>query len=378
MKKAYLIALAIIVLLLGFVYVRLFTAQAVFHGSIEVEIGAFVLENINKADIKIIIAKTNTITVDLNGPQKDLDKIRFYKKNNGVTKFTLSEEWLELTGTITVPEGTFLDVRMSDESNVQVNVPEESQSFEGMNSFIIDTEFVNSVNISDGDISIDGWDDILVIDTDGWDLGDESGGEGEGEDNESENCSVGSQIVRNYCCERFNENELTPECSGDGGWVFNNVTRECEYFCESEESGEDEEEPANCSIGSQPTRNQCCDNQNEDTDRPDCIGEWRFNNVTRECEFYCYTAEELEEYYGGGGDGDMDETSMLCSDFETQEDKDECCDYNLKTPLSLGAKPGFPDCIGRWYFDSEEGCQFDCANYIEMIEILQEVRNAGE
>jgi hypothetical protein len=374
MKKYYLIALAIIVLLLGGIYIRLFATQISFNESIENETGVFVLDNMNNANIKIVTAKTDKITVDLKGAKGSTDKIRFFKTSGSIPGFSLPEEWQELSGTITVPEGTLLDIRLSNNSDLTIG----DQSADDVSNFLVDTSGGSEINIENngGNIIIDDWGGNIVWDTDSWEEffnGGEGGGEGEEGPPE---CSIGSQSIRNYCCERQNQYEPVPECSTYGHWVFNNSSRECEYLCENQP---EEEEPAiDCSIGSQEVRNTCCSQLNVGVQTPECIGEWQFNNVTRSCEFHCYTEEELEDYFGGSDGSDPEPVTRFCEDFNTQEEKDECCDYNLRNELSIGPRPGFPDCIGKWYFDEEDGCSFRCADYHEMQEILKELKKRAQ
>lgn len=389
MKKAYLLIIAVALILIAFAYIRLFSAQANYKQVLDSESGVFVLENPDNANIRIITAKTDKITVDLNGSKNEIGKISFYKKN-GITTFTFSDEWQKLIGTITVPEGTLLDIKLSDSSNIALNDSKGKSNAKKTDSFLVDTNSMKSLNVNGdtNDISIDGWGDVILWDTEKWVLltGDEDGvgggDESQGDDEEQApeqgvSCSTGSQSIRNYCCERMQKNANKPFCNGYSHWVFNNTEKQCDFECEPKEI---ENKNADCSIGSQQVRNSCCVTANKSVGGPGCIGEWRFGNMARACEFYCYTEGEIEEHLGGGGSNNgggtnnNDEETRLCEDFPTNQEKDECCDYNLKNPLSIGPRPGFPDCIGKWYFDDLNGCQFRCAEYGEMLEILKELR----
>lgn len=418
MNKGYLIALAIIVSLLIGAYFKLFIARAGFHETIDSTTGVFVIENFENSNIKIVTAKTDKISVDLKGPQDKVDEVRFFGADNNNAKFTLSDEWQELSGTITVPEGTLLDISLSDDAEVIVNT-DSPKSIGESDYFLIDTNSVTSVSFDSGSITINSGGGETVWDVDSWEPldssadgdeeGDESGGSSTGEsegddeeDNEDNNeedsgedeyvpapCSVGSQAIRNYCCERLNEDEATPFCDGYGYYVFNNVLRECEFTCEEDEDEEDNEEDNNedednendggdeddteCSIGSQEVRNLCCAEKNTGTDTSYCVGEWQFNNSSRICNYHCFTEEELEEYFGGGSSSEGDDF-LMCENYDDQSDRDACCDFNLGNELSIGPKPGFPDCIGKWYFDEEDGCLFRCADYHEMQEIIKELK----
>jgi len=373
MKKPFIIILVIIVFLLGGLYFKLFAKQASYHESVGATDTVFYMRNIGKSNIKIIVADTDQITVDLKGDEDSIKKVRFFKVSDSSAEFSFLDEDADISGTITVPEDTVIDIQLTGETDIKISDVKGRKTIPDKNSLVVDASSVDSVDIGQ-EISINSSEESVVLDTGIFDShGDSDNGENEGQEDSSP-CSIGSQIVRNYCCERLKEDEPEPVCSGHGHWVFNNLTRTCEYFCE-----DDEEEPEviECSIGSQETRDQCCTQQNADAESPGCIGEWRFNNLTRVCEFHCYTPEELEAYYGGRH-GSPDTTGELCSDFDTAQDKDECCDYNLRTPLSLGPHPGFPDCIGKWYYDEEYGCQFGCSDYIEMFEILKQIQQSNE
>ncbi len=392
MNKSYLIALAILVLLLVGAYMKLFIAQAGFNGSIDSKTGVFVVENFNSSKIKIITGKTDKISVDLKGPKDEVDKVRFFKTDSDGAGFTFSDEWQELSGTIIVPEGTLLDIRLADEIGVVIN----NELIGNSKSFLVDTNSVDSI-VGGGSISIESSSDPIIWDTDSWDPIDSpddddddglssSGTTDESNDDDQDDeyvpaeCSVGSQVIRNYCCERLNEDNVpSPTCDGFGYYAFNNLLRECEFQCESEDSEDEEEGVDVCSIGSQLVRNDCCAQQNIGADTSYCVGEWQFNNLSRLCNYHCFTEDELEEYFGGGDDNDGSSDELrLCENFESSEDKDECCDYNLANELSIGPRTGFPDCIGRWYFDNDDGCSFRCADYTEMIEILKELQQIAQ
>ena len=403
MKKAYLLAIAIVVVLIFFAYLRLFSTQANYQQVLDSESGVFALENPDNADIKIITAKTDKITVDLNGSADEIGKVSFYKKD-GVTTFAFSDQWQELSGTITVPEGTLLDIKLAKSSNVALNDSKGKSNIKKATSFLVDTNSMNSLGIngSTNDISIDGWGDIILWDAGKWALltgnGGQPGGEGEGEgegkgqvtgqeQEQGADCSIGSQSIRNYCCERKQKNADKPFCDGYGHWVFNNTERQCGFECETKPASK----VTDCGTGSQQERNSCCGTANSASQRPACVGEWRYNNSTRLCEFHCFTDEELKEHFSSGGSnngggtnnnggqtGNNGEELRFCEDFPTKQEKDECCDYNLKTPLSIGPHPGFPDCIGKWYFDDTNGCQFKCAEYDEMQAILKELKEKAQ
>ena len=374
MKKPFIIVLVIVVLLLGGLYFKLFAQQASYHESISSTDSVFYMKNMNNSNIKIIVADTDQITVNLKGDEDDIKKVRFFRISDSSTEFSFLDENTDVSGTITVPENTLIDIQLSNGTDVNISDIKGKKTIPDIDSFVVDASSVDSIDMGE-EISVDSSEESVILDTEALDpSGESDGGEGEGEEDFSA-CSIGSQAIRNYCCERLKEDESEPDCSGYGHWVFNNLTRMCDYSCESNEADPD---VILCSIGSQETRNQCCTQQNINTEAPGCIGEWRFDNLTRLCGFHCYTPEELEAYYGGDRRGSPDTTSQFCSDFEASEDQDECCDYNLRTPLYLGPRPGFPDCIGKWHYDEEDGCQFSCSDYIEMFEILQQIKQSNE
>ena len=394
MKKSYLIALTIIVLLLAAAYVKLFIAQANFSQSVNSEAGVFVMENFSNSNIRIVTAKTDKITVNLKGPKSEVDKVRLFSTGSKNAKFTFSDEWQGLSGTITVPEGTLLDIRLEYEIEIIVDTLDAEKSIGSSKSFLIDTNLVSSVSSEGGSVFVENLGDPVIWDTESWDpidiSGDDGGSPSSGATDESNEdyqddeyipaeCSVGSQVIRNYCCERLNEDNVTrPTCDGLDYYAFNNTLRECEFVCESQGDEDEEIIVMDCSVGSQDIRNTCCAQQNASVDTSYCVGEWRFNNLSRMCNYYCFTEDELDEYFGGDDNDGSSDTLRLCENFESNEDKDECCDYNLSNELSIGPRTGFPDCIGKWYFDNETGCSFRCADYTEMIEILKELQQTAQ
>ncbi|MBN2087054.1 hypothetical protein JW758_01780 [Candidatus Peregrinibacteria bacterium] len=381
MKNTYLVALAIIFLLLGAAYFKLFFAQAEFNNSIDAKTGSFILDNFDNSNIKIVTGKTDKITADIKGNKSDIDKISFFVTKDNKSGFTFSDEWQSLSGTITVPEGTLLDIRTGNKVDVILKKSNEDTLVGDSKSFLVDTNLVTSVTMEDGSVSIESVSDPVIWDTNSWESLNQSGGEGD-EEAETGNeyippvCSVGSQAIRNYCCEETLGSDLNqPACDGYGYYIFNNVFRECEFICEeSEDEQVDEGDEQDCSIGSQSVRDNCCAYENISEDTSQCIGRWEFNNSTRICEYNCFNEDELDDYFGGDDDNNNNPSIILCANFTSQQDRDECCDYNLANELSIGPRPGFPDCIGRWYFDSDNGCSFRCAEYTEMLEILKELQ----
>lgn len=364
--------------------------------------GVLKLQNAENSDIKIIVADTNQISINLGGVQEEeAKKVRFFKSGKGVTELDLTHKWWGNDAVITVPKGTLIDVSLGENKPIVLEDPiAGDKESDGSADFLIDTNAVNEITFDADAVSVegDGTDEVVVWDTENWDYFDfeddttEGGGQDEDGDGDTDNddylppvCSVGSQAIRNYCCEMLNEGEDAPYCAGYGHWIFNNVLRLCDYTCETDDAGDDSEnsddffinidDPADCLDGSPIMQNECCADQNEGVDTPECIGEWRFNATEISCDYHCFTPEELEDYYSGNTGGG-DESTEYCSSLPTTTERDECCEYHFGNELSTGPDPGLPDCIGRWYFDSTtDSCNFHCADHAEMMEILQEIKN---
>ena len=411
MNKIVLIgAAAVVILILGVVIFSNSEGQAALNQKITPEGEILRLTNIDNANLRIITADTDQISVNLEGPEDELTKVRFFTTGYGA-EFGFSEEWQNASGTITVPEGMLIEFDVPDDLNSDGD--DEIPNFirlGGGSSYY-------SVNITDSGVSFneeenDGDDDQTGDDEqnedgtegDGEDE-DEDGGEGEGEgesegegeddspapppppppddqdDDEEESdepqttlyegdgsitCSIEiRQEDRNECCEAANVDTPHPECDYDGYWLFNYHTRLCYYHCFHP-----------CNVGSQDERDECCAEQNHYSTTPPCIGNWVFDNLLRSCSYECMSEEELEEFYGDEDGYDTDLISATCSEHNNP---DLCCDYHLKNELSIGPRPGFPDCLGRWHL--EEGtslCEFRCASYGEMLEILEELEEQAQ
>ena len=141
---------------------------------------------------------------------------------------------------------------------------------------------------------------------------------------------------------------------------------------------EEEDEDMDCSVGAQSERNSCCAQKHEG-EYQGCLGSWNFNNAAKACDFDCDSGGSAGDSVGQGGsegDGDSydDPISNYCAVLNNEDDKSLCCNDSLKNDLSTGPRPGFPDCIGTWYFDGDSGCEFECADRAEMIEILNQIK----
>lgn len=380
MKKYLIILIGLIFFLLGFAYIKLFTQQARYQQTVIASTNTVLsLNNFDKSKVRIVTGNTDKITYDLRGSAQDLVEL-LQKEGGDLTAIDFSGDWGSIDGTIVVPKGLLVDVTYSDEATVNIMDAGGEQIVNGRGSFLIDTTNLNSFEVSDsGEILVEGWGDLIVWDDKAWGpLSDLV----QGEEPSSElpvYCGIGSQVIRNYCCETQEMDTITPVCDGTGYWVFDNVVRNCAYRCET--VADDENEPElvdqDCGEGSQSVRNNCCTllfaGQYQG-----CIGSWYYNNAFQNCEFVC-SSDVLQD------DDPADEnsvpevsyddaTSDYCATVQNLEDRDACCNDTLKNSLSSGPRPGYPDCIGTWKFDSKIGCSFVCAEQTEMMEILNEIR----
>ena len=378
MKKAIIPTIALlIILVVG--YFALFSGPASFKQTLDPGVSVLKITNADSANVQIVVGNTDQITVDLNGSAGEVKKTRFFRYG-GTAEFGFSEDWKNVSGTITVPQGTLIDISQSNKSGLTVQDGKGERKASGAGSFLVDTGSVSGIKLGSDGTTIIGWGDVIVWDPDTWGAFD-LGGEGEGEKPENTppeppNCSIGSQSIRNYCCARQNATASHAQCPGN--WIFDNTLRDCRYQCNTNspdaQPPQTPQPPANCSVGAPEVRDNCCAQQHLGQDGGSCIGKWVFNNEILNCAYRCLTAEELELYYHEKGtDEPTDPTSRLCSNSPTPEEKDKCCNDNLKNNLSIGPHPGFPDCVGKWHF-VDKNCAFQCASYEEMTQILNELR----
>ncbi|MBN1258454.1 hypothetical protein JXA05_01720 [Candidatus Peregrinibacteria bacterium] len=385
MKKAIIPLLALFILL-AVGYFALFSGSASFKQTLDPGVSVLKITHADSADFQIVVGGTDRITADLEGPADETKKARFFR-SGGTAEFGFSEDWKQVSGTITVPQGTLLDISQSEKSGLTVRDGKGERKTGGAGSFLVDTVSASSITLGGGGATIIGWDDVVVWDPDTWDVFDlDEDDEGEGTENEisgnetpeAPDCSIGSQSIRNYCCSLQNTTVSHAECPGN--WIFDNTLRGCRYRCDTVSPNQPppSSPPADCSVGAQEVRDYCCAREHSGQQGGDCVGKWVFNNEILNCAYRCLTAEELEQYYHeDGADEPIDPISQLCSHSSTQEEQDRCCDDNLKNNLSIGPHPGFPDCIGKWHFEDNE-CQFQCATYEEMVQILGELRRQAE
>ena len=388
MKKYFIIVIAILFIFLIGAYAKLLTKQVNYQREVVASTSTILrLENIDKTKIKIVTADTDKIRVDIQGTEEDMTGITM-ESDSIFAKFGFSEDWSNISGTITVPVGMLIDITLSEGQDVTIMDASGEVIVSGENSFLIDSSTLESFTVgSGGAIQLDSWGNLIVWDDENWQIlsgdqeGDASQSEGDTEDGIMY-CGVGSQAIRDYCCVTQNQDTSVPECDGVGYFYFDNVQRGCEFFCEEINQVNDED----CSIGGQTERDACCEELHSG-EYAGCIGTWYFNNAARDCNILCNGGAGDDDggaVVGGGGDsggGDEGEPSSMyddsisnfCYTINSQEGKDECCNDALKNPLSTGPRSGFPDCIGTWDFDIHEGCTFICADREEMNQILKEI-----
>jgi len=385
MKKYLISVLAVLVLLILGAFLSILSKQSSYYKTISATSSSvLVLENFDKSNVKIVTGDTDEITVDLEGSDEDLANI-VLDEDGIFAKFGISAEFSSLSGTIVVPEGTLIDVMLSEGRTIEINDLNGSQEISDSSSFLVDTNTLNSFAFSSsGTVILDSWGDLIVWDDETWAPLDENNGGGEQDDSEPIiYCGIGSQAIRNYCCETKNTETDTPTCDGISYWIFDNVARDCAFVCEVDETEEAEEENIDCSVGGQAERDVCCSDQHIG-EYQGCIGVWRYNSAAQACRFYCDLTgglmdpvndpEEDEEESVSFGDP----VSDYCWTMLNEEDQDLCCNDTLKNSLSSGPRLGFPDCIGKWYFDDESGCAFECADYVEMQGIINEIRQNAQ
>ncbi|MBN2307167.1 hypothetical protein JXD20_04230 [Candidatus Peregrinibacteria bacterium] len=381
MKKYVIAMLGIVALLLVIAYVMLFMKQSTYHKKIAASSSSvLVLSNFDRAKVKVVTTSSDKIELNLKGPTEDI--LSILQRENGIyTTLEFSDELSEITGTIAVPQGMLLDVSLSGGRFVTIDDIGGKKSIAAEDSFLVDTSNLSAMVVDDqGNISLSSPGDLIVWDDEEWDPLDGNVSE------ESQGivyCGIGAQSIRNYCCELENADEEVPACNGIGYWFFNNSARDCDFACEASDSGSEVVEEIDCGVGGQVERNMCCASQHVG-EYQGCIGSWRYNAAAQVCEFKCDVVDGAvgSNDDGGGGDGGTfsygDPVSDYCSGIISDENRDLCCNDALKNNLSSGPHPGFPDCIGKWKFDVQLGCKFECAEHAEMMEILNELKQKAQ
>lgn len=354
--------------------------------------GVMRVQTYGRATFGIVTRGYGEVTVNLRDEEKAIGKIRFFKVGNDI-EFGYSDQW-DGGGTITVPEGTEIELDLSD--NQDLFVDGKRQFHPG--SYTLITTSNTTVTITDTGVVVSnaetdgGGGDLGTTGDTGGDgsAGGEGEGEGEGEEEpqttqydpsqessdpesdddpvtteyvteNNEQCSIDlKQEVRNTCCQNLFADEPHSACAYEGYWLFNYNTRLCYYHCFSP-----------CNAGTQEEQNLCCSQEHQFDSTPGCIGNWEYDNSLNECGYACLTQEELDAYFGEEEDEPTDAISAAC---KTHSNPDECCDFNLKNELSIGPRPGFPDCIGRYaFYEDINKCEFRCSSHGEMLDILRQL-----
>ena len=299
------------------------------HETLQSDTGVFRIENADSANLKITSGPVDSVTVDIENPNGQ--KVRFFGGGGEDSGFELPEDWGDASGTVIVPTGTLVALVTSKNPGIP------NQKGDSV-TMVVDTSKHKEIITGPGGVQIP------------------SNGEG-------------GDLLHG-----------SPEDDGENG------------------EGGTGGGPANCGFGPQTLRDRCCVRKNVGTRTLECLGNWIYDNTTKSCIYEC--ALEGETYFGdekkdGGGNGGQnggggssgggsnggstnppqDPTTRFCSAYPPA-DRSTCCDEQLRNPLRIGPRPGFPDCIGRWYYDASlQGCKFRCSDYGEMLDILSEIKN---
>jgi hypothetical protein len=318
----------------GGVWFFLYANKAELHQSIPSNSdGILSISNADNANLVILTAKIENVIVDIQGPADEVDKARFYSDSPPNSKFDLPDNWGGLSGTITVPKGTLVELKPSKNTPVTIKDQQGERAGASGKTLLIDTTNLTQIRTGKSGIGIEGEGLVKVEDEGLHGAADDSGGSG----------------------------------TGQG--------------------------PTNCGFGAQMLRDRCCARQNTDTPKTDCPGEWTYDNARRSCEYQCAPHDPFagnpggQNGGGGGSDGGdssgitplpgaapQDPISQQCMNYPTA-DRSQCCDERLRNPLRIGPRPGFPDCTGRWVFDPRIlNCKFQCASYGETLNIMDELK----
>lgn len=359
--------------------------------------GVLKVSRVGTSNIYIIPSHTNDISFDLKGDSKDLDRVRFSTLGNN-TELIIPDNTGAITGTIYVPEGMLVDLPYKNDS-----APDSGSSnfirlgggspYQSVTLEEDQISFNNSPHDSGGNPSVPTNGNpstnpnmnppgtnppnpqpdptepnpvppvqppIVPINPDPEPPIYENDPVGY----TPEQCTIKlKQEYRNECCQQTNEETPDSGCDYGGYWLFNYHTRLCFYHCFHP-----------CNAGTQEERDSCCADENYYASTPGCIGNWKFDNTVRTCEYQCLSEEELESYYNQ--DDPLEYRDFVSEACSSHNNPNECCDYNLKNQLSIGPHPGFPDCIGRWEFPvGTLGCNFRCSDYGEMMDILKQLQD---
>jgi len=319
--------------------------QAELHQSLPSDSnGILSISNADNANLTIITANIDQVIVDLQGPADKVGKTRFYSENPPNSKFDLPDDWGGLSGTITVPQGTLVELKPSRATPVLITDKNGERPGASGKILLVDTANLTKITTGKSGIGISGKGPVAVEDEGLHGVADNPGDFGTGQG--LTHCGFGAQMLRDRCCARQKAEASTPECPGK--WTYDNTKRACEY---------------ECAVADQPIITP--PDQNGDNGGVDGGGI-------------------------GGADSSgivplpnaapQDPTSQQCYSY-AGDARSQCCDERLRNSLRIGPRPGFPDCLGKWVFDARIlNCKFQCADYGQMLEILKELslNNPGE
>jgi hypothetical protein len=344
-KKWILIGVPIALLAVaGGAWFSLSPKQAEFHQSLPSSDGLLSISNADNANLTILTAQIDTIIVDLQGPADQVGKARFYSEKPPNSKFDLPDDWGGLSGTITVPTGTLVELKPSKNTPVIITDKKGERPASSGKPLLVDTTHVTKITTGKSGIGFQGGGVVAVEDETLHGTSDQWGDAGIGEGSTS--CTYGAQILRDRCCVRLKEGTSVPQCAG--AWTYNSSNRTCEFQC-------DLETPPDVNPGGQ-NGGGGSNSGNDGLNGAD-VG-----------------------INPNPGAKPEDPTSAQCINY-SGEARSTCCDERLRNSLRIGPRPGFPDCLGRWRFDPYTlNCKFQCADYGQMLDILNELKlnNPGE
>ncbi|MBI5421993.1 hypothetical protein HZA44_02570 [Candidatus Peregrinibacteria bacterium] len=321
----------------GFFLTRGNRNPATFNQTLPSDNGILRIGNAENATLKIVTAPTSDIVVDLKGPANEVGKIRLFSGSGGDSRFDLPEDWGSVTGTLTVPEGTVLEMTPSKKTNLIVQDSTGTRNSVNQKPFLVDTRYMTQIQVDKNGVGIQGNGPVGIADTP-LNGPTEPGGQGTG--NGPLTCGFGPQTLRDRCCARENIGTPTPPCLGN--WIYGNLARACEYQCAP---------PADGFFGDQPQTGGQTGTPNGNTN-----------------------PGGSSEPGAVPGAAPQDAPSRLCIGYPRNE-RSQCCENNLGNSLRIGPRPGFPDCIGHWIFSPTTlNCDFRCADYGEMLNILETLR----
>jgi len=331
-NKKYIGIASIAIILIAALFFGLLKSNS-FKGPIEVNGGTLRVKNADLSNLIFQVGDTDHIYADVKSKKDFNEKTRFFSSSGEETTFDFSDYWDDIWGTIIIPEGITLIIEPGKKTNFKIN--SKSTSSGGSGSITVNSSDISTIQFTEDTIIIESEDDL-----------------------EAEEDGGGNQYITNPP-----DDEVESNTEGE----------------DTNSSNEDEDEEGGSGTPSDPEEgcidDVCCQLDHQDDPTPVCLGGWIYDEAEDDCIYYCPTAEGDIEEPENNNEDDRDTISILCEDNETNEDRSECCNEALKNPISIGPRPGFPDCIGTWQFDEKDKvCIFKCAEHAEMIEILKEIQ----